>query len=61
MVSGAEITIEDVRKCSHDLLWILDDDLMVLDVLRDMRIESILLLENSITFIKKVEKDIPIS
>lgn len=45
MVSGAEITIEDVRKCSHDLLWILNDDLMVLDVLRDMKIESILLLE----------------
>jgi len=45
VVSGAEITIEDVRKCSHDLLWILNDDLMVLDALRDMRIESILLLE----------------
>ena len=45
VISGKEVTVEVVRKCSHDLLWILNDDLMVLDALRNMRIESILLLE----------------
>ena len=45
VVSGEEITVEVVRECSHDLLWVLNDDLVVLDALRCMRIESILLLE----------------
>ncbi len=45
VISGKEVTVEVVRKCSHDLLWVLNDDLVVLDALRCMRIESILLLE----------------
>lgn len=42
---GMEITVEDVRKCSHDLLWILNDDLVVFEALRSMKLESVLLLE----------------
>ena len=45
VASGMEITVEDVRKCSHDLLWILNDDLIILEALRNMKFESILLLE----------------
>ncbi len=43
--SGMEITVEDVRKCSHDLLWILNDDLVILEALRNMNMQSVLLLE----------------
>jgi len=45
VISGKEVTVEVVRECSHDLLWVLNDDLVVLDALRCMRIENILLLE----------------
>jgi len=53
IVSGANITVEDVRVCSHDLLWILNDDLVVLDALRGMRVESILLLEKIALYLSR--------